>query len=471
MIWVIARKEIIELCRDRRLQVSVSVLWLFIICGAAFGTRLYLVQSAQAHAAAEAERQRWLGQGEKHPHLAAHYGVFAFRTPRPLSIVDSGVESYLGTTIWLEAHKQNETLYRPAEDAAAYQRFGDLTIAAAMQTLIPLLIIVLGFAAFTGERERGTLRQLLSLGIRPRDLLLGKALAIGAILLAVCLPALGLAIVAIVSLAPGEYLLDELARGVLMAGVYSAYLGGFIFLTLAVSAFCRSSRAALVSLLAFWAFSTLILPRTVSDMAKALYPTGAGLEIRHALEANLQEANGEDAWARRKAALPAQFNVSRIDDLPFDYYGLELQDGEERAYPVYDQHYNSAFDVLRSQDQLYQLATLLAPVTGVQLISMALSGTDTGTYRDFFHQSEAARRKMQEKINDGIREFSVRDEKGDWEAKASRELWERIPAVAYFPPAWWQSLAPYWPALVLLALWSSAAFAAALVESKRINPV
>ncbi|MCI0465963.1 MAG: DUF3526 domain-containing protein [Beijerinckiaceae bacterium] len=470
MIWVIARKEILELSRDRRLQVAVAVLWLLFICGAAFGTRHYLGQTAQAHAAASAERQRWLDQGEKHPHLAAHYGVFSFRSPRPLSIADSGVESYLGSTIWLEAHKQNETLYRPAEDAAAYQRFGGLTIAAALQTLVPLLIIVLGFAAFAGERERGTLRQLLSLGIMPRDLLLGKALAAGAILLAVCLPALGFAIAAIVSLAPSAYLGDELARAALMAAVYSAYLGGFIFLTLAASAYFQSSRSALVSLLAFWALSTLILPRTVSDLAKALYPTGAGLEIRHALEAHLAEANGEAAWARRKASLPAQLNVNRLDELPFDYYGLELQAGEERAYPVYDQHYNAVFDILQRQDLLYQLATLLAPVTGVQLISMALAGTGTETYRDFFLQSEAARRKMQEKINEGIREFSARDEKGEWQAKAGRELWERIPAVSYTPPLWQQSLSPYWPALVLLALWFSFAAAAALMTSRRLKP-
>ncbi len=90
---------------------------------------------------------------------------------------------------------------------------------------------------------------------------------------------------------------------------------------------------------------------------------------------------------------------------------MELQAGEERAYPVYDQYYNAVFDFLQRQDLLYQLATLLTPVTGVQLISMALAGTGIETYRDFFIQSEASRRKMQEKINEGIREFSVRDEK------------------------------------------------------------
>uniref|UniRef100_UPI00387EBF32 ABC transporter permease n=1 Tax=Chloracidobacterium thermophilum TaxID=458033 RepID=UPI00387EBF32 len=36
-----------------------------------------------------------------------------------------------------------------------------------LQYLLPLLIIVLAFDALAGEREHGTLRYLLSLGVRP----------------------------------------------------------------------------------------------------------------------------------------------------------------------------------------------------------------------------------------------------------------------------------------------------------------
>ena len=43
---------------------------------------------------------------------------------------------------------------------------------------VSLLIVLLTFGALAGERERGTLRQVLSLGVRPRDLVLGKALGL-----------------------------------------------------------------------------------------------------------------------------------------------------------------------------------------------------------------------------------------------------------------------------------------------------
>lgn len=46
-----------------------------------------------------------------------------------------------------------------------------------LQIFAPLLVIVLGFNAFAGEREQGTLRQALSQGVAARALLWGKSAA------------------------------------------------------------------------------------------------------------------------------------------------------------------------------------------------------------------------------------------------------------------------------------------------------
>ena len=95
----------------------------------------------------------------------------------------------MGVAVWLEAHKQNDFRYRPAQDATAVARFGELSAAAVLQLLVPLLIILLGFSAFAGERDLGTLRQLLSLGVRPRDLAAGKALGVASALGLLLVPA------------------------------------------------------------------------------------------------------------------------------------------------------------------------------------------------------------------------------------------------------------------------------------------
>jgi ABC-2 type transport system permease protein len=112
-------------------------------------------------------------------------------------MVDTGIDPYVGVAAWLEAHKQNEFAYRPAQDRTAVQRFGELSGANAFLVLLPLFVVMIAFSSFSGERENGTLRQLLSLGVRPRDLLVGKALGLAGALGLVVVPA---AIVGVVCL-------------------------------------------------------------------------------------------------------------------------------------------------------------------------------------------------------------------------------------------------------------------------------
>jgi ABC-2 type transport system permease protein len=55
--------------------------------------------------------------------------VYAFKPRLPLSFVDTGMDSFTGAAIWGEAHYQNPSRFRPAEDGTALQRFGELTAA------------------------------------------------------------------------------------------------------------------------------------------------------------------------------------------------------------------------------------------------------------------------------------------------------------------------------------------------------
>src|SRR5882724_5635986 len=176
MTLIIARKEFIELLRDGRFRwtafIVLALLGAALLAGAHYQRELV----AQQRTAQTAEQVRWYAQEPKGPHAAAHYGLYAFKPRLAPAFLDPGIEPYTGVAVWLEAHKQNEMLFRPAEDATLAQRFGDLTVALALQVVLPLAIVLLAFNAFAGERERGTLRSLLALGLRPRDFVLGKML-------------------------------------------------------------------------------------------------------------------------------------------------------------------------------------------------------------------------------------------------------------------------------------------------------
>lgn len=470
MIPVIAAKEILEIRRDGRFRIAAIVFWLLSMSAFAAGVAHYAALTREAQTASQDERARWLDQGRKYPHAAAHYGVFAFKSPRPLTVFDSGIEPYLGSSIWLEAHKQNESLYRPAEDATSLQRFGDLTLARLAQELVPLLIIILGYAAFAGERETGTLRQLMSLGVPGHKLLLGKAAGLASGIAVLCLPAALLVLVSSTVLSEPLEAADELLRAVLLILAYGAYLGGFIFLTLAVSAWCRSARATLVILLAFWTLSVLAVPRFLAGEAGAISPTGLAIDRRTALETALKEA-GARLEEKTKTELLEKYRAASIEELPVDYWGVALQADEEGKYEIFEKHYAQLFDALARESALYQLGTLLSPLTGLQIVSMTLAGSDTSQHRDFVRQAEAYRRVIHTVINDYILKNAVRDAEGKWKVEAGRELWETIPPFQYGRPGAARVLPHCGLGLALLGLWLALCFAAAWRAAGRITPL
>ena len=50
----------------------------------------------------------------------------------------------------LEAHKQNETQFKQARDGGVGARLGSLSLAFILQTVAPLIVILMGFASFSG---------------------------------------------------------------------------------------------------------------------------------------------------------------------------------------------------------------------------------------------------------------------------------------------------------------------------------
>lgn len=151
VVAVIARKEALELVRDARLMWAGGLLVLLMLAAMLLGWQQMQRTAAERSAAQAVTYQQWLGQGEKNPHGAGHFGQFAFKPSTPLSFADPGVTPFVGSTLWMEAHKQNEFKFRPARDATSLQRFGELSVAFVLQILAPLLIILLTFSAFSSE--------------------------------------------------------------------------------------------------------------------------------------------------------------------------------------------------------------------------------------------------------------------------------------------------------------------------------
>jgi ABC-2 type transport system permease protein len=472
MILRIARKEALETFRDGRFRVIAVAIIALLAVSLGLGWKRYSDVSRQHEAGRKATRENWLTQGEKNPHSAAHYGVYAFKPRTPLSFIDNGVDPYAGVSVWLEAHKQNDFKYKPAQDSNTLARFGELTGAAVMQILVPLLIILLSFSAFAGEREQGTLRQLLSLGLKRGDLALGKALGLAGSLGTVLIPAAVLGAAVMVFLGDSQVLPDTAARVSLLALFYVLYFAAILGTSLAVSARSKSGRVALLSLLGFWMVNCLVAPRALTDLARYVQPTPSAFEFAKIVEHDLETGvNGDSSAAQRTRELQQrllkQYGVDSIEKLPVSYRGVSLQEGEEHGYEVFDKRYSELWDGFERQNAVRQAGGIIAPMLPMRSLSMALAGTDFAQHRDFAVAAEGYRRSFIKMINEDITKNAVGKDlyvRGD-------DLWRTIPEFQYVAPGVAAVLRGQMPSIVLLALWTAMASFAAWWFARRIEAV
>jgi len=468
MIATIAKKEMTEMFRDGRFRLASAVVAILLLASLAAGWKQYANLKNQHDTAQRAERTNWLGQKPKNPHQGAHYGVYAFKPKSQLSTVDTGVDPYVGVAVYLEAHKQNEFKFRPAQDAAtSIQRFGELTAAVVLQVLIPLLIILLAFSTFAGEREQGTLRQLLSLGVERTHLSMGKALGVAAALAVVIVPATLIGVFALALTSGSGLLAVDVARTFLMVGAYSLYFLIFLALSLAVSAWSSSSRVALVVLLSFWIMNSLIATRAFSDLAGFLHPTPSEVEFDTTLQRDLADTKGLDAKLDEiKAGLFQKYGVNKLDDLPVNFRAISLQEAEEHGYTVFEKHFGNVFDRFEEQNAVYQWGGVIAPLLAVRSLSMGLAGTDFAHHRHFTTAAENYRRTIIKHMNDDI---FIHPTKAGEEYVADAELWKKVPEFQYEAPGASWALSHYKTSIALLLLWLLSGTVVVAVASRRVQ--
>ncbi len=458
MTLVIARHEFRRIVRDGRFRWAAGLVFALLLAAVASGWHYRQTQERERAHAHAAEHERWYGQGHKDPHGAAHYGIYAFKPASPFSAVDPGIEPYVGVSVWLEAHNMNEFVYRPAQDGSALSRFGELTPALVLQVLLPLVIVLVGYGVFASERETGTLRQVVSLGVAPAQLLAGKALALAAALGLVLVPAMLLAIAAVSS--------NNATRFSLLIVSYAAYLAVFLALTLAVSARAPTARQALVVLLGIWILACLAWPRLAADLAAWRDPTPSAIAFREAMQKDQGESHSSDRALAVRARVMKQYGVTRPEDLPIDWRGISLQESEEANFPIFDRHFGALFDTYRAQLRTQQWSAILSPLLAVAPLSAALAGTDLEHHWRFVTAAEAHRRVIQKVMNDDITLHA----KEGVDYRAGPEMWRRIAQFRPPPPALSEILPSYTIATAALVVWFFAAVLFALRSIRTLRP-
>ena len=469
----IVRKEVREIVRDGRLRLLGAIVVVLALAALAFGAQ----QTGRAQAAkVDAEKraaEQWENQGDKNPHVAAHYGTHAFAPTSAATAIDPGVSTYLGRSVKLEAHKRNLASHSEAQDSASTARLGNFSVSTVFLQLVPLLIVALGYGMWGRERERGTLRQVMSTGVSTTLLFWGKAIALFLIVAGLLIPAALVVVGVLWSLGGGDG--ATLVRLGLLAFGYTIYFAVFGGLTLYASAKARSSRAALVGMIGVWGLFCLIIPRAATEVAAVSKPLPSQAELARDVSRSLEK--GIDGSADREAYIEAISGDLMADqgvsdggllvDASFSA-GFELQAEAAWEDLIFDHHVRKLDEQVAAQERVVTWTGFLSPFVAMRTLSAGLCGTDYAHHRHFTEYAETWRKGLVTQMNAAFADNAGVE---GWEYRAGPELWKKVPPFAYEEPPPRFALSTHLLSAAALALWLLLALGLALWSARKVEVV
>ena len=350
-------------------------------------------------------RESWEANPDKHPHRMAHFGTFAFRMSPPLAIFDQGIENYTGSTQFLEAHRQNSVNFSEATFSTGILRFGELSLAFILHSLVPLILFFIGYACVAKDRENGTLKILLTQGARWKEILLGKTLGLFLVAQLFVFPVLLCVLVGVILILDQPMEGDHWWRLFLLWCNYLIFFFVLSALTVGVSARSKQAKTALLRLLGLWLILVVLLPKSAQALGKYWFPTPTKLAFTTAIERDEIEKgdshNPQDPYFNQlRDSVLAAHNVEKTTDLPFNYGGFIMREGEKVSSQFYQKHYKKLVGVFLAQNSFTLYSSLVNPFTAIRLLSMSLAGTDFLAYLDFQQQSDDYRYSLSQTLNE-----------------------------------------------------------------------
>lgn len=397
VIWEIARDE---WRYWRRSKVAMFAL----LIGLAF-TVLAVVVSAMH--AVEVEHQRehaqqqsedaFISQPDRHPHRMVHYGHYAFKTPPPLSMLDPGVNTYTGNTIFLEGHRQNSATFADQKQSSGATILGALTPAFVLQVMAPLLLLIMGYSVFSRERETQTLSILAAQGLAYGNLVLGK---VTALLLVVMLMLIPLCIAAVVIFFQGE---SVLSLSVFLVS-YLVYLIIWVLIIVAISLWAKNNTVSFTSLTFVWLALCILTPRLATNSAAVAVPVAGKLEKDFALIAELRQLgdghNANDkAFSQLKANLLKKYQVTQVEDLPVNFRGIVARESEAELTLVMNRYAEERMDEELKQSIFARQFGWLSPHIVLRSLSMLIADTSLEAHHRFLRETENLRFQFVQALN------------------------------------------------------------------------
>jgi hypothetical protein len=312
MLWALIKKEILDHLMSLRFAIACMLCLVVILCSVFVRSQDFLQVLDDARQEADMGRQRlrdyrrpWdLGwDGEPVPIL---------RRPNPLKVFVRGMSDTNGGVVNVSTGRRIEPAFEGLTNPAK-PLFPTIDLVMFVGLIMSLMALVFGYDAICGEKQRGTLRLMLSYSV-PRDRVVIAKWIGGYVTLIVPFLLTALAGAVLVHAHPAMSLrAGQWARLGGVVGLAMLYVAAVFSLALYVSCLTRGPATSVMVLLSAWVILVLVVPNVSPHVAQAVLPVGSAREaekqrqaaaeeiderLHEKIEAYLERVGLEEEWWR-----------------------------------------------------------------------------------------------------------------------------------------------------------------------------
>lgn len=307
----------------------------------------------------------------------------------------------------------------------------DLTFVIGM--VLSLFSVLLVFDSFSGEKEQGTLRLLLSTSVGWVQVYVGKFL--GAIITMAIPLTVGFIILALIwTFHPGMSLSGSDWSGVICIYILSLFfLAGVIALGLLVSLYSKDSSSGLMYLLFLWVILTIVIPEGVGYLARPLYPRASAEDMTKDISVQYHNALNKIQYEGGHSWMSRFYGATRISITGMSKaYAQRIFEYMSKAFPLALQYADHRYRVLEQYAQrIHRWKSLRDGLAGCSIYELyrncvtAIAGTDVETLENAYDYARQYQLMLVEYARPKIatmRWFTRLEDYPEFEATPEREV-------------------------------------------------
>lgn len=259
MLLTLIRREILDNLMTFRFAAAVFITLLLVVAVTAVLIQDYERRLERYNMSVESNRQRLRRWPTYSPGMGR---LYVDRPPNPLSLFNVGLDKRLGNKIRV-SHWFVPSLWdaeMDSSDNAFLNIFASIDIVFIFEIVLSLLALIFAYDALAGERERGTLRLVLTHPVRRGQILFAKYISAMLCLLVPLLMSLLLALILLTTSTSISLSTEDFLRlgGIVLSSFM--YLSVFYLIGLLISAVTRRTSTALMLSMFVWGFLVLVYP-------------------------------------------------------------------------------------------------------------------------------------------------------------------------------------------------------------------